>query len=144
MKHIQKVMDRAVMPENLKEIQDRLNLICDAMQALQNCGEKTGAMDRDHDALLDLWWFAELQDNEKHIQQVNEGFPSTDPLTMLKVARQYKILPANEVSQLRGEFMKRASAAAGHDLTEKEIKKLYDLFRSYNPVGHMQPEQPKP
>lgn len=144
MKHIQQVLDRSMIPETLKAVQERINLLCDTMQTLQDCGEKTQAMDGDHDALLALWWFAELQNNERHVQEANEGFPSTDPLTMLKVAEQYKILPADEASKLRVEFMKRASAAAGHHLTEKQVKKLYELFRSYNPVRHMQPDEPKP
>lgn len=144
MTHVHKILEAAVAPETLKQIYNRLGDISDTILKLRDRGEMTPAMDRDHDALLDLMWHVGLHMGERSLEDANGEFPKTDHLTMIKAAETYKIIDRQTARGLRAEFMKSAARIVGHDLTPAQVKALHKLFRTHNPAAQMLPDEPKP
>jgi hypothetical protein len=87
----------------------------------------------------------ERQDPRKiqHFDDVFSDYPVTDPVTLLKAAKDYGMLDGNIADSLTAKFMKKASKAAGHELNEQQISRLYHLFRHFDPFEHMDPEAGK-
>lgn len=153
MGHVDKVLAIAEIPVTLEERSMRLSTLSDAILHLQQSAGKTKALSADFYALNDLWWCVDVsrakkvRESNKPLSQQDlilldqeEAFPASNPLDMLSVAAKYRVMAKDDVKTLKAEFMAKACDAAGHDLTEAQVKKLFKLFRTYNPGKGMMPE----
>lgn len=145
MGHVDKVLAIAEIPVTLEEQCMRLSVLSDAILYLQQSEGGTKALSADFCALNDLWWSVDVN-RAKKVRESGKplspadlilldqeaGFPVSTPLEMLSVAAKYRVMTKDDVKTLKAEFMAKACDAAGCDLTEAQVKKLFKLFRTYN------------
>ena len=131
MKHIHKLLNDLATPKTLKEMDDRLGEICDAMATSRGVKREYR---QDHTILTDLMMYVEMARGEKSLIEVNDEYPTTDPLTMISTAEKYKVIPPEQARNLRDEFMAQVNAAAGMELTPAQATKLFKVFRGFDPV----------
>lgn len=121
-------------PRNLGEMNVRINAIADAINNLADKGRTTKGTARDKISLIDLWDYVEKGMGVRASLAKHNDMPRTDPLTMIDAAKRYGVVAPGAADRLRDEFMRKASAAAGIDLNEAQLKALGKLFNNYDPV----------
>ncbi len=114
------------VPQTWEERERRLGVLCDRLYKAREEGVLTPAQDRVWSRLLDFWDYADPSNDH--------ALPKTDPVTLLDTAKTARLMTAEQVDGLKAEFMRKASGIAGRDLSPKQVKKLYSLFRNFNPA----------
>lgn len=89
------------------------------------------ADERRWEELLDLMYYLEKDNGNNR----DEEFPVTDPQALIRRQVKEKLIDKDEGAALQDKFNKAVRDAAGHDLSDKQIQKLYKVFRSFDPVA---------
>jgi hypothetical protein len=84
--------------------------------------------------LFDLWWQADKA--EGTLPQDQDFFPTTDIATQIKTAEKEKLIDPATAQALRDKFNESVTKAVGHELTDKQTKALYGIFRNFNLFDH--------
>ena len=125
-------------PETVKQAADRLGVLAGAIDTLGGgSGSIMPSLKPDWKILLDLWTHADMRLGRPEMLVAKDNMPEADPISMIDAGRRYRVIAPDKAERLKTEFMAKASAAAGVDLTEAQVRKLHRLFLNNNPFSSM-------
>jgi hypothetical protein len=138
----QQILATLNIPVTREEVSAKLGNVGDAFLTFRDSGKEMKPSTReDWKGILDVMLYIDRDTGAIN----DDGIPQTDPLTAITAAERYQVLGKKTADTLRADFMAQVQAIAGTGLTQGQIKKLFRLCATYNPVKAMEfGNQPKP
>lgn len=130
------------IPATREQLSAKLSEVSDAFHAFRESGtELKASTEQDWKGVHDFMLYIERDEAD-----INYDFvPETDPLTAITAAERYQVFDKDVADTLRADFMKQVQAIVGAELKPAQLKKLFRLCTTYNPVTALDVgDEPKP
>ncbi|MDB5491306.1 MAG: hypothetical protein JWO78_1155 [Micavibrio sp.] len=130
----QQILEILNTPKTQVALGDKLCDISDAFLGLRDAkGAVSTATDEEWKGIHDFLLYLERAESKDS----KDGVLQTDPLTAITAAEHYQAVSGDTAKTLREDFMRQVRAITGVEMKPGQIKKLFSLFSTYNPVSKM-------
>lgn len=138
----EQILEILNVPETREQLNAKLCAVSDAFLAFRDSGNALeAATSQDWSGIHDIMLYMDRDEGGVS----DEGLPQTDPLTAITAAERYQVLDKDTADRLRADFMRQVQAITGAGLKPAQLKKLFRLCTTYNPVKVLEfGNEPKP